>query len=253
MGIIWEAYHKGVPLLGVPGITLECFLISRALIRWGCLKRPGRVDWDSLTKNPKTTTPRFRLRIEKKPKRSGKASTLAATAHTLASSDDFYVQKVQPKTQKKPKSSRRFLKFEIMTSWSTSLFVAKFSQQNPSILCEFFEFNGNSWGTAGYLQKKRNHARHGPKLGVGSSCQASSTENGGFTAGWVAGWCSGSADVFWKLGSLLLSGESIEVEVHPTEKSRGTIIQWTKKYIYTVGWYIHSTRFFFVGETVTMT
>ena len=24
MGIVWEAYHKGVPLLGVPGITLDC-------------------------------------------------------------------------------------------------------------------------------------------------------------------------------------------------------------------------------------
>ena len=23
MGIVWEAYHKGVPLLGVPGIALE--------------------------------------------------------------------------------------------------------------------------------------------------------------------------------------------------------------------------------------
>ena len=23
MGIVWEAYHKGVPSLGVPGITLE--------------------------------------------------------------------------------------------------------------------------------------------------------------------------------------------------------------------------------------
>ena len=23
VGIVWEAYHKGVPLLGVPGITLE--------------------------------------------------------------------------------------------------------------------------------------------------------------------------------------------------------------------------------------
>ena len=23
MGMVWEAYHKGVPLLGVPGITLE--------------------------------------------------------------------------------------------------------------------------------------------------------------------------------------------------------------------------------------
>ena len=26
MGIVWEAYHKGVPLLGVPGITLDRFL-----------------------------------------------------------------------------------------------------------------------------------------------------------------------------------------------------------------------------------
>ena len=24
MGIVWEAYHKGVPLVGVPGITLDC-------------------------------------------------------------------------------------------------------------------------------------------------------------------------------------------------------------------------------------
>ena len=23
MGIVWEAYHKGVPLLGVPGITVD--------------------------------------------------------------------------------------------------------------------------------------------------------------------------------------------------------------------------------------
>ena len=23
MGTVWEAYHKGVPLLGVPGITLD--------------------------------------------------------------------------------------------------------------------------------------------------------------------------------------------------------------------------------------
>ena len=23
MGIVWEAYHKGVPLLGVPGISLD--------------------------------------------------------------------------------------------------------------------------------------------------------------------------------------------------------------------------------------
>ena len=23
MGMVWEAYHQGVPLLGVPGITLD--------------------------------------------------------------------------------------------------------------------------------------------------------------------------------------------------------------------------------------
>ena len=28
MGIVWEAYHKGVPLLGVPGITLESTSIN---------------------------------------------------------------------------------------------------------------------------------------------------------------------------------------------------------------------------------
>ena len=29
MGVIWEAYHKGVPLLGIPGITLEETLMGR--------------------------------------------------------------------------------------------------------------------------------------------------------------------------------------------------------------------------------
>ena len=28
MGIVWEAYHKGVPLLGVPGITLDTTMVS---------------------------------------------------------------------------------------------------------------------------------------------------------------------------------------------------------------------------------
>ena len=27
MGIVWESYHKGVPLLGVPGITLDVCLM----------------------------------------------------------------------------------------------------------------------------------------------------------------------------------------------------------------------------------
>ena len=29
MGIVWEAYHKGVPLLGVPGITLDVWESTR--------------------------------------------------------------------------------------------------------------------------------------------------------------------------------------------------------------------------------
>ena len=28
MGIVWEAYHKGVPFMGVPGITLDRLLDS---------------------------------------------------------------------------------------------------------------------------------------------------------------------------------------------------------------------------------
>ena len=32
MGIVWEAYHKGVPLLGVLGITLEIVQYFMAII-----------------------------------------------------------------------------------------------------------------------------------------------------------------------------------------------------------------------------
>ena len=43
MGIVWEAYHKGVPLLGVPGITLDRifakFLVLRLLGGKGDLKK----------------------------------------------------------------------------------------------------------------------------------------------------------------------------------------------------------------------
>ena len=28
MGIVWEASHKGVPLLGVPGITLDEWIVK---------------------------------------------------------------------------------------------------------------------------------------------------------------------------------------------------------------------------------
>ena len=32
IGILWEAYHQGIPLLGVPGITLDLFLIDFDLV-----------------------------------------------------------------------------------------------------------------------------------------------------------------------------------------------------------------------------
>ena len=35
MGIVWEAYHKRVPLLGVPGITLDPSL-------WGNIGEPEK-------------------------------------------------------------------------------------------------------------------------------------------------------------------------------------------------------------------
>lgn len=28
IGILWEAYHQGIPLLGVPGMTLDLLLID---------------------------------------------------------------------------------------------------------------------------------------------------------------------------------------------------------------------------------
>ena len=32
MGMVWEAYHKGVPLLGVPGISLDCIIFSLSFV-----------------------------------------------------------------------------------------------------------------------------------------------------------------------------------------------------------------------------
>ena len=32
MGIVWEAYHKGVPLLGVPRISLDCKLLTTSMV-----------------------------------------------------------------------------------------------------------------------------------------------------------------------------------------------------------------------------
>ena len=37
MGMVWEAYHKGIPLLGVPGITLEECVNVAMLCRCGTL------------------------------------------------------------------------------------------------------------------------------------------------------------------------------------------------------------------------
>ena len=48
MGIVWEASHKGVPLLGVPGITLEyywrtIFIFGRSIFEGLLLLVSGRV------------------------------------------------------------------------------------------------------------------------------------------------------------------------------------------------------------------
>ena len=43
MGIVCEAYHKGVPLLGVPGITLE--ITSNMLKSHGTITFPHLLGW----------------------------------------------------------------------------------------------------------------------------------------------------------------------------------------------------------------
>ena len=41
MGIVWEASHKGVPLLGVPGITLDFLAVRRVRVPRNPLKGAG--------------------------------------------------------------------------------------------------------------------------------------------------------------------------------------------------------------------
>ena len=43
MGIVWEAYHKGVPLLGVPRISLE--YVNRTATKEGDLGDLGYFSW----------------------------------------------------------------------------------------------------------------------------------------------------------------------------------------------------------------
>jgi len=31
LGMVWEAYHKGVPLLGVPGISLDIMMVKPSI------------------------------------------------------------------------------------------------------------------------------------------------------------------------------------------------------------------------------
>ena len=50
MGIVWEAYHKGVPLLGVLGITLEIVQYFMAIIIY--------MDTPSFTKRTKKNHPK---------------------------------------------------------------------------------------------------------------------------------------------------------------------------------------------------
>ena len=45
MGIVWEAYHKGVPLLGIPGITLDNFCKLPMLFHLlGDLQAPSEIE-----------------------------------------------------------------------------------------------------------------------------------------------------------------------------------------------------------------
>ena len=34
MGMVWESYHKGVPLLGVPEITLDKWEVDQSYLKW---------------------------------------------------------------------------------------------------------------------------------------------------------------------------------------------------------------------------
>ena len=46
MGMVWEDYYKGVPLLGVPGITLDCWriLLYPRKLTAGTWKYPGPLE-----------------------------------------------------------------------------------------------------------------------------------------------------------------------------------------------------------------
>ena len=54
MGIVWEAYHKGVPLFGVPEITLDFFPpLSSAIARKSLGAAPGQLaEFQHLTASP---------------------------------------------------------------------------------------------------------------------------------------------------------------------------------------------------------
>ena len=41
MGMVWEAYHKGVPLLGVPGITLDSLVVYLQTLLFQEIKYKG--------------------------------------------------------------------------------------------------------------------------------------------------------------------------------------------------------------------
>ena len=45
VGIVWEAYHKGVPLLGVPGITLDIstMILARVALEYRVATNRSRV------------------------------------------------------------------------------------------------------------------------------------------------------------------------------------------------------------------
>ena len=48
MGIVWEAYHKGVPLLRVPGITLDTVHVSYGIYIYNHLSRQAFHDLERI-------------------------------------------------------------------------------------------------------------------------------------------------------------------------------------------------------------
>ena len=64
MGIVWETYHKGVPILGVPGITLDSSTDAVCLLE-GVGLQQRRVKRRTVTTFPKARLIRVLLGSER--------------------------------------------------------------------------------------------------------------------------------------------------------------------------------------------